>query len=306
MLNKLIGIMYDAWKSLATITGVMTVLLSLISYLANDKNGKNGNKNATKSKYFSKVFLGITIFFFATEIVIGVFFTKVPCVLYFEYGHAIDVLREANLDIELPSEYEHELIVNSYVISQNVDSETIVPKHTKIKLELSMFKSETIEKNVIIPDTKINNYEKITFDEKKQDNDIEEKNILDSDLTKYIGMEANKAIGMLLESGFKRVSSQGALVEVGHGYVSNISLIDEESVLIDTIGVELDKMVEVPNVVGLEQLEAVRVLYESGLTFQVHWNEGDCNGDVYYVYSQEIKPQSVVLAGTKVDLWIHD
>lgn len=59
----------------------------------------------------------------------------------------------------------------------------------------------------------------------------------------------------------------------------------------------------VPDVVGMEQDDAIRALYMAGLQFQVFWNyNDDFNGDKYYVVNQNYKYGDSVDLGTIVKL----
>lgn len=66
---------------------------------------------------------------------------------------------------------------------------------------------------------------------------------------------------------------------------------------------DVDGIVSVPNVVGMEQIEATELLTESGLQFQVWWTEeNNIEAEQYYVISQSIPADSEVPAGTLVKL----
>lgn len=59
----------------------------------------------------------------------------------------------------------------------------------------------------------------------------------------------------------------------------------------------------VPDVVGMEQEDAIRAIYMAGLQFQVFWNyNGDFNSDKYYVVNQSYKYGDSVDLGTIVKL----
>lgn len=66
---------------------------------------------------------------------------------------------------------------------------------------------------------------------------------------------------------------------------------------------DVQGIVSVPNVVGMEQIEATELLTESGLQFQVWWTEeNNIEAEQYYVISQSIPADSEVPAGTLVKL----
>ena len=66
---------------------------------------------------------------------------------------------------------------------------------------------------------------------------------------------------------------------------------------------DVDGMIFVPNVVGMEQIEATELLTESGLQFQVWWTEeNNIEAEQYYIISQSIPADSEVPAGTLVKL----
>lgn len=64
-----------------------------------------------------------------------------------------------------------------------------------------------------------------------------------------------------------------------------------------------NKMVNIPNVVGMEQKDAVSALYMAGLQFQVYWDAAaEPDNDKYYVVSQSGKYGDSVNLGTIVKL----
>jgi beta-lactam-binding protein with PASTA domain len=66
---------------------------------------------------------------------------------------------------------------------------------------------------------------------------------------------------------------------------------------------DIKGMISVPNVVGMEQMEATELLTESGLQFQVWWTgENNIEAEQYYIIDQSIPADSQVPAGTLVKL----
>ncbi len=63
-----------------------------------------------------------------------------------------------------------------------------------------------------------------------------------------------------------------------------------------------DKKVIVPDVVGMEQNDAVSALYMAGLQFQVYWDAAESDNDKYYVVNQSYKYGDSVSLGTIIKL----
>lgn len=62
------------------------------------------------------------------------------------------------------------------------------------------------------------------------------------------------------------------------------------------------KKVIVPDVVGMEQNDAVSALYMAGLQFQVYWDAAESDNDKYYVVNQSYKYGDSVSLGTIIKL----
>ena len=81
--------------------------------------------------------------------------------------------------------------------------------------------------------------------------------------------------------------------------------VDNPKSYIDTSAYSNDNIynnsVVVPNVIGMEQFEAVQALHLNGLKYQVHLS-GNGISDKYYIIGQSYQPNSVVDAGTVVSL----
>lgn len=69
---------------------------------------------------------------------------------------------------------------------------------------------------------------------------------------------------------------------------------------------DINEMVEVPNVIGHEQIEATEMLTSRGLNFQVWWTEENNNTDkeLYYIIDQSIPAASFVPLGSLIQLEI--
>lgn len=63
-----------------------------------------------------------------------------------------------------------------------------------------------------------------------------------------------------------------------------------------------NKKVNVPNVVGMEQNDAISALYMAGLQFQVYWDAAEPDNDKYYVINQSYEYGDSVNLGTIVRL----
>ncbi len=90
---------------------------------------------------------------------------------------------------------------------------------------------------------------------------------------------------------------------------SNTVISDSQDKMTENIATDVDtdtgnrdeKKVIVPDVVGMEQDDAIRLLYMSGLQYQVYWQESSDKNEYYVVY-QSYKSKEIVKAGTIVEL----
>lgn len=143
-----------------------------------------------------------------------------------------------------------------------------------------------------------------------------------SGATSYFCSEVPKATGYTFDSALislRNADLDGKLAP-GNTYDAN-KLIDAQSIEAGTVIkkhtiVELSyrypvnveeftgEKVSVPNVVGMEQMEATSLLTERGLQFQVWWTDnGDFEySDTYYIIGQSIPAGSDIPAGTLIKL----
>ncbi|MCD8107091.1 MAG: PASTA domain-containing protein [Oscillospiraceae bacterium] len=88
----------------------------------------------------------------------------------------------------------------------------------------------------------------------------------------------------------------------GEGIEDTDSTSDEKDVNEQDETADDSMMTVVPNVVGLEQSDAINLLYLNGLSFQVSWDSSMAYSDVYYIEAQSIEEGSEVEMGTVIGL----
>ena len=124
-------------------------------------------------------------------------------------------------------------------------------------------------------------------------------------------LEQQEAEKLLIDTGFSVTTTvyQGEDKQTDVFYIYDQSLSAGTSVPIGTnitlekLGVKSNTRVAVPNVIGMEQNEAILFLVKSGLYTHVWWTEEhNVNSDHYYIISQSIHATSTVPAGTIIEL----
>ena len=211
--------------------------------------------------------------------------TVVPVVVGEMYKDAALKLEEADLRYTISVNSEEELdVVSAYVIRQSIIGGTTIPKNSVIEIELST-KQETSA-------------------------DMPEMDVEWITVPSVIGMEQSAATDRLLESGFGNVIVFGDDVAAEHYYIIEQSMPAGDRVL-KGLAIELTRIAKplyenatVPNVVGMEQTAATKLLTESGLQFQVWWTDNDDfrYGETYYIVDQSIPAGSTVKTGSLVRL----
>lgn len=139
------------------------------------------------------------------------------------------------------------------------------------------------------------------------------------DVPNVIGMEQMEATNLLTERGlnFQVWWTEENNMGVSHYYIKNQSIpagsrvsagtlikleLSASSVIVDTPNV-VGTLVNVPGVIGMEQMEATELLTQRGLDFQVWWTEeNNIEVDHYYIKDQSIPAGSEVPYGTLIEL----
>ena len=171
-----------------------------------------------------------------------------------------------------------------YIVGQSLPADSTVPINSKVYLDVSSNKPEIpaaqeVESSVYIPNV--------------------------------VGCEEEEAIALLSESGL----DVGVFwVEGNDGPFDHYYIIDQSIPAGSTVpagshielergGVKPGSSVIVPNVLGMEQIEATKLLIETGLQFQVWWTESNnIISEYYYIIDQSIPAGYVVPAGTLIKL----
>lgn len=129
------------------------------------------------------------------------------------------------------------------------------------------------------------------------------------------GWTVNEAEAKLQEAGLKIGYQPGVIREenwsskvIGQS-IDEGSIVQKDTKVIVYLNVtqisppDIYGMVSVPNVVGMEQIEATELLIESGLQFQVWWTEeNNVDSEQYFIIQQSIPADSKVTAGTLIKL----
>lgn len=211
----------------------------------------------------------------------------VPSVIGKNYITAITLLTQNDLQYKVRVPEENGIPLDQYNISyQSITAGSSVPEETIIELELSL---EEVEVQPI----------------HEESSDL----IL---IPNLIGLEEQEAVNLLMSIGLK--SNVYWLQEndetADYYYILNQSIPEGSLVAVGTV-VELERSskqpgtpVEMPNVIGMEQIEATSLLMKNGLQFQVWWSEeeNETSSDIYYIKDQSIQAGSTVTAETIIEL----
>ena len=212
---------------------------------------------------------------------------EVPNLIGKNYIAAITLLTENSLQYKIRIPEESGIPFDQYNISyQSITAGSSVPEETIIELELSLEEVEVQpiheESSDLIP------------------------------IPSLIGLEEQEAVNLLMSIGLKSnvYWLQGNDETADYYYILNQSIPEGSLVAVGTV-VELERSskqpgtpVEVPNVIGMEQIEATSLLMKNGLQFQVWWSkeENETSSDIYYIKNQSIQEGSTVTAGTIIEL----
>lgn len=172
-----------------------------------------------------------------------------------------------------------------YVVSQTIPGGSSVPQGSIVELELSAQEAD-------IPEVQ----------EPDDDNMVTVPNL--------VGMGEHEAAEALAERGllYQIYWLEGTNESADYYYIVYQSIPARSKVPAGTL-IELERsdispiaQVVVPNVVGMEQTEATKLLTESGLQFQVWWTQSEADTEPYYILEQSIPAGSIVDARTLVRL----
>lgn len=211
----------------------------------------------------------------------------VPSVIGKNYITAITLLTQNDLQYKVRAPEENGIPLDQYNISyQSITAGSSVPEETIIELELSLEEVEVQpiheESSDLIP------------------------------IPNLIGIEEQEAVNLLMSIGLKSnvYWLQGNDETADYYYILNQSIPEGSLVAVGTV-IELERSpkqpgtpVKMPNVIGMEQIEATSLLMKNGLQFQVWWSEeeNETSSDIYYIKDQSIQAGSTVTAGTIIEL----
>lgn len=209
----------------------------------------------------------------------------VPNVVGEQYVNALETLSESGLRyLVFVSDEKDVSLENAYIVSQSIVEGSNVPEGSILKLGLSS-KEENISSSLPSADM--------------------------IDVPGVVDMEEAEAVKMLEDLGLTAQvwwltgtdESLDCYYIIGQSIPAGSSVHAGTLIELERSGIKLGTPVTVPNVVGMEQMEATRLLKNMGLNFQVWWTEeNNIPIDQYYIIDQSIPAGSSVSAGTLVKL----
>lgn len=212
-------------------------------------------------------------------------FVNVPKLVGERYIDALDILSESDLRYHISVVGEKDVsIEDAYIASQSIAVGLSVPKGSLIELELS-----TQEENIpsVPPSANMIEVPYVVDMEEKEAVSVLEERGLTGQVWWVTGSNESLAQYYIVSQSIPA----GSMVPVG-------TLIE-----LERSGVKPGTPVNVPNVVGMEQHEAITLLSNIGLQFQVWWTEeNNISSEYYYIIGQSIPADNSVPAGTLVRL----
>lgn len=356
MFDKILNALYESWLWIVAIGGVITVIPVL-----NDLKNILKKQEVDQNKWYtllSKILPLIPFAFVVISCIIHMTCSKVPDITSNNttVNEAKEILRENDLNIEFPINANYEpsdiiewqylpkdkiVLKNSYIavdIKEKEITKSIVevpnligknyitaitlltenslqykvriPKESGIPFDQYNISYQSITAGSSIPEGTI-----IDLELSLEEVDVPPANEETSDLIpipNLIGLEEKEAVNLLMSIGLKSnvYWLQGNDETADCYYILNQSIPEGSFVAVGTV-VELERSskqpgtpVLVPNVIGMEQIEATNLLMKNGLQFQVSWtkDENETSSDIYYIKDQSIQAGSTVNAGTLVEL----
>lgn len=279
--------LYNLWGLAAAISTAFGIFSALIVL---KKMGKNLFGKSRGFRILAGVTSVVCVIILIFSCVVGALFTKVPNVRNITVSEADQLLMENDLQLFLPA-------------GMNKDDETFA------KLVVNQ---DPLERSVVLKGTNVVVYIAFTVNTPTQ-------NFVD--VPSLIGKRYLDALEMLNESGlrFRISSSVDKNISTESAYIVSQSIAAGSSVPESSlIDLELSEnegdvfspptspstdFIVVPDVVNMEEQEAVKTMEGTGLTTQVWWLEGtDESLESYYIISQSIPAGSTVPKGTLIEL----
>lgn len=210
----------------------------------------------------------------------------VPNVVGENLNDAIYLLASNGIWYQINNLNDYVSVLNEcYVVFQTIPGGSSVPQGFIVELELSTQEAD-------IPEVQ----------EPDDDNMVTVPNL--------VGMGEHEAAEALAERGLlcQIYWLEGTNESADYYYIVYQSIPARSKVPAGTL-IELERsdvspiaQVVVPNVVGMEQTEATKLLRKSGLQFQVWWTQSEADTEPYYILEQSIPAGSIVDARTLVRL----
>lgn len=275
----------ESWQVLLGVSAVIGIISGLIDiwrWLYKDK------EYSVAVQILLNLIFTVSCAFVIVSCIIGISMVKVPELRGSTFIEAKQKLSDNGLDMDMEPGLSNDIDTQDYkAIGQSYDADEMVLKGTKIMVYFEKLESDLSQNWVDVPD--------------------------------LVGNIYTDAVSVLKENGLQyRIKTfDGSNESVENAYVINQSIIAGSSVpegsLVDLeLSVEKNnislvqvpvEMTTVPNVVGMEQQEAVGLLEKEGFNVRVSWLTGtDESLDHYYIVNQSIASGSTVPIGSIVEL----
>ncbi len=274
--------LYDSWEWIVVIGSIITFISAVIAiwkFILIDKD-----RDKIHSKFPMIIGTSIAVVSCAFVIVSALVFmlcAKVPELVGKSVEKAEELLTNAGLKIE----YENNIPYNkeNEVIQQFHEKGEVILKTNHVGVIVEEAEKET----VVVPNVIGEKYEDAIAL-------LERKNL------QYRAriMNASDASPSKCYIRYQSVLAGSSIPE---GTVIDLEL-SPEKVDVSPVDNPSD-LIPVPNLIGMEEHEAVNSLLSSGLEGSVYWLQGnDENADFYYILNQSIPEGSLVRTGTVIEL----
>lgn len=217
----------------------------------------------------------------------------VPNVVGEQYVDAVSILDESGLECRIRALGESSLSVEqAYVVNQSIAAGSSIPEGSLVEIDLSTQKDGTPTTQEPTQPLALDTTEMVVVPD-------------------VVSMEEQEAVRVLEDRGLQAQVwwLTGTDESLERYYIIDQSISAGSSVPVGTL-VELERSsrmpgepVVVPDVIGMEQEDATRLLVDCGLQFQVWWTEeNNISSECYYIIDQSIPEGATVPAGTLIRL----
>lgn len=348
----MISSLYNMWGVLVGVGTAMSIIAILVSVKQSLSKDKNQPPAIT---LLLNLLFAFSCALILSSFAIGTMSTKAPSVYGKTVSEATQIFNDAGLKLVLPEGKSiSDNTLNMTVIGQSYEGDQPIPRGTEITVYVDSTGIQPPKTTVVVPnivgkrymdaqemlsnsglqyrvfvsdekDVSLENAyivsQSIMYGSKVPEGSLLELGLSDKEenlssplpstymieVPDVVDMEEAEAVKKLEDLGLTaQVSLQSGTNEsLDHYYIVGQSIPAGSSVPEGTL-IELKKLgtsVTVPNVIGMEQTEATRLLKSLGLDFQVWWTEeNNIPADQYYIIDQSIPADSIIPAGTLVKL----